>query len=115
MLAFTPMGATFLMSYPGPGWKIQGGENFRSKEKSETNPKRAFREWIKLCEAISSAGGRILVMPPVEGLTGMMYTANSGALFKQGDSWQFVISKMSVAHRQPERPQIKKFLDDAGI
>jgi N-dimethylarginine dimethylaminohydrolase len=45
----------------------------------------------------------------------MMYTANSGALFKQGDAWQFVISKMSVAHRQAERPLIKKFLDEAGI
>jgi N-dimethylarginine dimethylaminohydrolase len=112
------MGATFLMSYPGPTWHIRGGENFRSQERAATNPQQAMREWLKLCNAISEAGGRILIMPPADAtppLTGMIYTANSGAMFKQGDHWTFVISKMSVAHRQGERAHIQKFLDEAGV
>jgi N-dimethylarginine dimethylaminohydrolase len=112
------MGATFLMSYPPKSWQIRGGENFRSKDKAMTNPQLAMKEWLKLCDAIAAAGGRILVIPPPAStppLTGMMYTANSGALFKQGDAWEFVLSKMSVEHRQAEKPYIKKFLDDAGM
>jgi hypothetical protein len=58
------MGATFLMSYPSPTWHIRGGENFRSRERAATNPRAAMREWLKLCDAIVAAGGRILVMPP---------------------------------------------------
>jgi N-dimethylarginine dimethylaminohydrolase len=112
------MGATFLMSYPSRGWQIRGAENFRSKERAATNPKKAMLEWLKLCDAITACGGRILVMPPAETtppLTGMIYTANSGALFKRGDEWEFVVSKMSVSHREAEREPIKRFLSEAGV
>jgi N-dimethylarginine dimethylaminohydrolase len=111
------MGATFLMSYPGPGWHIRGGENFRSQGREATNPRAALTEWLALADAITRAGGRILVMPPGDGatLTGLMYTANAGALFKNGDSWTFVLSKMSVAHRQAERERVKAFLTEAGL
>jgi N-dimethylarginine dimethylaminohydrolase len=106
------------MSHPPSTWQIRGGENFRSKDKAPTSPRLAMKEWLKLADAISNAGGRILVIPPAAEtppLTGMMYTANSGALFKQGDTWQFLLSNMSVSHRQAERPHIKKFLDEAGM
>jgi len=111
------MGATFLMSYPSPGWQIRGGANFRSKGRAATNPRAAMREWLKLCDAITRAGGRILVMPPPPGepLTGLMYCANHGALFKDGDRWVFLLSKMSVAHRQGERAHIKEFFERAGV
>jgi N-dimethylarginine dimethylaminohydrolase len=112
------MGATFLMSYPAAEWQIRGGENFRSRGRQLTNPRAAMLEWLKLCDAITRHGGRILVMPPATAtpaLTGMMYTANSGALFKHGGSWEFVVSKMSVAHRQSEREPIKAFLAEAGV
>ena len=111
------MGATFLMSYPGPAWQIRGAANFRSKERATTNPRAAMREWLALSDAITRAGGRILVMPPPDGkeMTGLIYTANSGALFKQGDEWTFMLSKMSVAHRQHEREHIRAFMREAGI
>jgi N-dimethylarginine dimethylaminohydrolase len=111
------MGATFLMSYPPPGWHIKGGENFRSQAKAQTNPRAAFKEWLALCDAITRAGGRILVMPPPEGatLTGLPYAANHGALFKNGDQWVFMLSKMSVAHRQAEREHVRAFFNKAGI
>jgi N-dimethylarginine dimethylaminohydrolase len=112
------MGATFLMSYPAARWQIRGGENFRSKARAITNPRAAMHEWLQLCDAITKHGGRILVMPPAAvdpPLTGMMYTANAGAMFKVGDHWTFLLSKMSVAHRQAEQPHIKAFWDEAGV
>src|SRR5436190_2546374 len=105
------MGATFFMSYPGTRWQIRGGENFRSRSRASTNPRQAMKEWLRLCDAITHAGGRILVMPPVDEppLTGMIYTANAGALFRRGDGWTFVVSRMSVAHRQAERARVHAF------
>jgi N-dimethylarginine dimethylaminohydrolase len=112
------MGATFLMSPPSPRWQIRGGENFRSQTRQPTNPRAALREWLMLCDAITHAGGRILVMdapaadPP---LTGLVYCANTGALFKNGDRWSFLLSKMSVAHRQGEREHVRAFFARAGV
>jgi N-dimethylarginine dimethylaminohydrolase len=113
------MGATFLMSYPAAQWQIRGGENFRSKARAATNPQAAMREWLTLCDAITRCGGHILVMPPPRDanppLTGMMYTANSGAMFKVGDRWTWLLPKMSVAHRQAEREHIRAFWGEAGV
>ncbi len=113
------MPATFLMSYPRADWQIRGGENFRSKAKAATNPRAAMKEWLQLCDAITHAGGRILVMPPATDAearhTGMIYTANSGALFKNGDQWTFLVAKMAVAHRQTEKARISAFWKEAGM
>ncbi len=112
------MSVTYLMSYPSPSWHIRGGANFRSKSKAATNPRAAFREWLMLADAITRAGGHILVMAPPAGgeaLTGLIYCANHGALFKDGDRFSFLISKMSVAHRQAEREHIRGFFERAGV
>jgi N-dimethylarginine dimethylaminohydrolase len=112
------MSVTFLMSYPGTSWQIRGGENFRSETRSETNPKRAFKEWLALCDAITRAGGHILVMPPAAvdpPLTGMVYTANAGHLFSAGGHNHFLVSNMSVAHRQKEREPVAAFATQAGL
>src|SRR4051812_2103161 len=110
------MSTTYLMSYPPAQWQIRGAENFRSKARAATSPRGAFKEWLRLCDAITRLGGRILVMPPAEHdppLTGMMYTANAGALFKQGDAWSFMLPLVSVAHRKPERDFIRAFMKEA--
>src|SRR5262249_10110240 len=96
---------TFLMSHPGPDWQIRGAQNFRSVARSGTNPRRAMFEWLSLCDAITRAGGRILVMPPaavVPPLTGMVYTANAGQLFHRPEEWSYLVSRMAVTHRQAE-------------
>jgi N-dimethylarginine dimethylaminohydrolase len=112
------MGATFLMSYPTARWQIRGAENFRSRGRQATNPRAALKEWLLLCDAITRAGGRILVMPPAASeppLTGMIYTANAGALWRSGEAWSFQVSKMSVAHRQAEAEHIRRFFGEAGV
>ncbi|MSP60995.1 MAG: hypothetical protein EXR72_11750 [Myxococcales bacterium] len=112
------MSGTYLMSYPGPDWQIRGAANFRSETRSETNPRRAFQEWISLCDAITRAGGHILVMhpPSVEpSLTGMIYTANAGQLFRSSEQPLYLLSNMSVPHRQGEREFFRAFAAEAGL
>jgi len=112
------MSVTYLMSYPGPNWQIRGGVNFRSQERAATNPRRALKEWLSLCDAITRAGGHILVMPPPTvdpPLTGLVYTANAGQLFKAGDRSVFLLSSMAVAHRQHERDFVRAFAVEAGL
>jgi N-dimethylarginine dimethylaminohydrolase len=112
------MSAPLLMSYPSSDWQIRGGENFRSKERSETSPRAAMAEWLDLCDAITRIGGRILVMPPAESkppFTGMIYTANSGALFRREEGFSFMISKMAVSHRLAEHDSIASFLKGVGL
>ncbi len=108
------MVATFLMSYPGPAWRIRGGANFRSRARAPTSPRAALAEWLRLADAVARLGGRIWVMPPAgvePPLTGMIYTANAGALI----GGVFVVSKMAVAHRQAERQHIVEFLTRVGL
>jgi N-dimethylarginine dimethylaminohydrolase len=113
------MGATFLMSYPAAQWQIRGGENFRSQARAATNPRAAMKEWLALCDAITKHGGHILLMAPPSDvnppLTGMMYTANAGAMFKLGDHWTWMLPNMSVAHRHAEREHIRAFWAEAGV
>ncbi len=112
------MSITYLMSYPGPTWHIRGGENFRSQSREPTNPRRALKEWLSLCDAIVRASGHILVMPPPTvdpPLTGLIYTANAGQLFKPGEQSTFLLSKMAVAHRQAEREYVRAFAAEAGL
>src|SRR2546430_2480957 len=99
------MGTTLLMSYPGPNWQIRGGENFRSRARSDTNPRQAMREWLSLCDAIMHAGGHILVMPPppdaaagAPGSTGLPFTADAGQLFPPPDGGGFLVSRLGVPH-----------------
>src|SRR5688500_9496791 len=112
------MGTTLLMSYPGPDWHIRGGENFRSRARSATSPRRAMQEWLGLCDRIVHAGGHILVMPPPSvqpPLTGMVFTANAGQLFHLPDRWVYLVSRMAVEHRRGEREHVSAFLGDAGL
>jgi N-dimethylarginine dimethylaminohydrolase len=109
---------TYLMSYPGPSWHIRGGQNARSQSRSPTNPRQALREWIALCDAITRAGGRILVMSPPSvdpPLTGMPYTSSLGHLFGVDEARVFVLANMAAAHRQAEREFARAFLADAGL
>jgi len=110
---------TFLMSHPPERWRIRGGENFRSRvakgERTHTDPRRAMKEWIGLCDAIERLGGRVVVLPPADAdppLTGMMYTANAGALFGER---RWLVSQMSVAHRADERGYIRAFVPQLGF
>lgn len=105
---------TYLMSYPGARWRIRGGTNFRSQLREPTNPHRAMREWLALADAINGAGGWVMVLPPPEDgdHTGLIYTANAGALF---DDRRFLVSRMQADHRTGEAGPVSDFLRRVGV
>ena len=112
------MSATYLMSYPGPAWRVRGGANVRSANRQATSPRAALREWIALADLIVRAGGHILVMPPpaVEPpLTGLPYTSSAGFLFRGADEILFLLANMAAPHRQPERDFVRLFAAEAGL
>ena len=109
------MGLTFLMSYPGAEWQIRGAQNPLSKSKSPTNPKAALKEWLRLGDAMSHAGARIAVLRPDEKLTGLPYTSNLGALFRQTEGAPFYIAQSAAKHRKAEGDRVEKFLKEAGV
>jgi N-dimethylarginine dimethylaminohydrolase len=111
------MSHSYLMSPPPRGWRIRGGTNYKSKARPAVNPRKALEEWLRLADAIESAGGRVGVVEPSEEplLTGMMYTANAGWLRAAGPDPVFRLANVSVEHRKAERPVIELALVAAGF
>jgi N-dimethylarginine dimethylaminohydrolase len=102
------------MSPPGPSWRIRGGTNFRSQARAATNPRKAAHEWLALADAITAAGAQVLVMPPastIPPLTGMIYTANSGALL----GGRFLVAKMWAPHRVAEADPVEALARKLGV
>ena len=102
------------MSYPGPSWRIRGAANFRSESRQPTSPNRAALDWLGLADAIVAAGGDVVVLPPAETeppFTGMLYTANAGALFPG----HFLTSRMHVEHRGGEFERIEALVNTWGV
>src|SRR5580698_1270676 len=70
----------YLMSPPGPGWRLRGRANFRSEAATPVDARAAIAEWISLADAIEARGGRVicLVPDPDTELTGLPYAAECG-------------------------------------
>src|SRR4051812_32329365 len=95
----------FLMSYPRPDWALRGKANFLSANASwlsETGPRQAMADWLAVANQIEQAGGRVVVMPPAPNinLTGLPYTAEAGAFFRDADGTPaFLLSNLTPEHR----------------
>ena len=107
----------YLMSPPPRGWVIHGGENYKSKKRPKVNARKAFEEWLRLADAIESAGGWVVALEPSEAplLTGMPYTANAGWLRTGGARPLFRLAQVSVEHRRAERPILAAALGALGV
>jgi N-dimethylarginine dimethylaminohydrolase len=105
------------MSYPGTDWQIRGGLNPYAAKKPPTNPKAAFQEWLRLADAMVKAGARIAVMRPdnQSGLSGLPYTSNHGALFRQSQGAPFYVADTGAKHRKGEIDRVTHFLNEAGV
>ncbi len=113
------MGATFVMSFPGPDWHVAAGANRRSAAAvaagMTTNPRAALREWIALADAILYAGGRIVVAEPAPGLSGAVYTSDWGTLIRRADQPVFLLARNAAPHRAGEAELANKLFTDAGV
>jgi N-dimethylarginine dimethylaminohydrolase len=108
----------FLMSPPRLDWGLRGKANFRSRQASSTDARRARAEWASLADAIVAAGGEVVVCPPnpAENLTGMIYTAEAGEFYRtSADEPAFVLPNMAAAHRRAEAPWIARFVERLGF
>src|SRR5262245_453603 len=107
---------TFLLSYPGPAWRIIGAGNFRSEQRSVTDPRKARAEWLRLADTLAGLGAEVAVLPPTPHeppLTGLVYTANAGQLFF--GPTRFRLSQMTAAHRREEVDVMARFFLDLGV
>jgi N-dimethylarginine dimethylaminohydrolase len=109
---------TYLLSYPGPSWHIRGAFNFRSRLRAATDPRAALREWIAFADLLAERGERLAVLaPPAVSppLTGLLYAANYGSIFWRGERPIFLLSHVSVPHREGERTHVRALVESLGI
>jgi N-dimethylarginine dimethylaminohydrolase len=95
----------YLMSPPGPGWRLRGRANFRSEAAAPVDARAAIREWVAFADALEARGGRVvcLVPEPDTELTGLPYAAECGQIVEHEGELAFVLPSMAALHRRGER------------
>ena len=106
----------YLMSPPAPSWRLRCKANFRSSDAEPVDAKVAIREWCALADAITEAGGSVLVLEPEENslLTGLPYAAEAGQLVFVGDRPVFLLANMFAEHRRAEPTLWRQFAQKMG-
>lgn len=104
----------YLMSPPRRDWSLRGRANFKSRTASAVDAERARREWADLADAIVDAGGEVVVMPgPRAELTGLIYTAEAGELYRDAEGHpRFLLPNMAAEHRRAEAEPIGEFVEE---
>lgn len=103
----------FLMSPPRTDWTLRGKANFRSRQAGGVDAELARREWALLADAIVAAGGEVVVLPPdpEHNLTGLIYTAEAGELYRRpSGELRFILPTMAAAHRRDEAGWVDRFV-----
>ena len=95
----------YLMSPPGPDWRLRGRANFRSEAAAAVDARAALREWVSLADAIEARGGRVICLVPEPGteLTGLPYAAECGHVVERAGELLFLLPTMFAPHRKGER------------
>jgi len=95
----------YLMSPPGPAWRLRGRANFRSQAAAPVDAAAAIREWVALADALEARGGRVvcLVPEPDTELTGLPYAAECGHIVERDGELVFLAPNMAAPHRARER------------
>jgi N-dimethylarginine dimethylaminohydrolase len=105
MVPVMPTIDLYLMSPPGPDWRLRGRVNFRSEAAAPVSASAAIREWVALADAIEARGGRVVSLVPSPGteLTGLPYAAECGQIVEHGGELCFLLPNMAAPHRVRER------------
>ncbi len=95
----------YLMSPPGPSWRLRGRANFRSEAAAPVDARAAIGEWVALADAIEARGGRVvcLIPEPDTDLTGLPYAAECGQIVEHEGELCFLLPSMAAQHRARER------------
>jgi N-dimethylarginine dimethylaminohydrolase len=107
----------YLMSPPGPEWKLRGRANFRSESAAPVDARTAVREWVGLADAIEARGGRVVCLVPEPGteLTGLPYAAECGQIVERDGELCFVLPNMAAPHRKRERDAWRPVAEALGL
>ena len=107
----------YLMSPPGPGWRLRGRANFRSEAAAPVDARAAILEWAALADAIEARGGRVvcLVPEPDTELTGLPYAAECGQIVERGGELCFLLPSMAAPHRRRERDAWRPLAEALGL
>jgi len=107
----------FLMSPPRHDWQLRGRANKRSVDAVVVNARSARDEWARVADAIVEAGGDVVVLPPdpARNLTGMIYTAEAGEYYEDGEYDRFILPNMATEHRRDEASWIGGFVQGLGF
>lgn len=108
----------FLMSPPGVEWQLRGRANFRSDAANQVDAKAAFEEWYCLAQEIEKAGGRVVVLPSDESMTGLPYCAEAGdSRAPEGEDPRprFLLPRMWAPHRKREIERWRPFVTRLGF
>ncbi len=111
------VGDLFLMSAPGANFRLRGRANFRSEGAEQVDAAGARREWEALRNVIETQGGRVVVLPSDDELTGLPYAAEAGHPLpaRDGERPRFLLPRMAAAHRQGEARLWKPFVEALGF
>src|SRR5689334_21055966 len=71
----------------------------------------ATRQWHDLHELLIAAGAQVSLLPPVEGLPDLVFTANAALIYRK----QAVLAKFRHPERQGEEPHDRAWLAAAGF
>jgi N-dimethylarginine dimethylaminohydrolase len=107
----------YLMSPPGPGWRLRGRANFRSEAAAPVDARAAIREWVALADAVEARGGRVvcLVPDPDTELTGLPYAAECGQIVEHEGALAFLLPSMAAPHRRGERDLWRPAAEALGL
>ena len=71
----------------------------------------AVEQWEQLVELLQGAGATIELLPPVEGLPDMVFTANAALIYRE----RAILSRFRHAQRQGEEPHNAKWFEAHGF
>jgi N-dimethylarginine dimethylaminohydrolase len=71
----------------------------------------AVDQWRRLHDALLAAGAQISLVPPVEGLPDLVFTANAGLLYER----RAIISRFRFAQRQGEEEHFRRWFAEHGF
>ncbi|MBI3318729.1 MAG: hypothetical protein HYZ90_06300 [Candidatus Omnitrophica bacterium] len=95
-------------------FRIRAGANPHTRTRwgrlKRVDPSRALAQWGHLKAILEAHGVRVHLLPPVEGLPGLVFPANAG--FRSGS--QFYLSNLNPARAQ-ERPHYERAIRPLGL
>jgi N-dimethylarginine dimethylaminohydrolase len=105
------MSAPTILMCPPDYYGIHYEINPWMNRQRQSDHAQAVQQWNALRDMLEAAGAQIVLLPPVEGLPDMVFTANAALIHRQ----QAVMSRFRHPQRQGETPHAEALLRQRGF